>query len=289
LKGIETSDLCPEIKSIYFSNKKTYYSWLKNNFCNGYSTSMINRSFDLFSLFENRHYKPKEILLLIEQNQLEIQFTLKSFRNWLNFCEKYEYLSDQVIDRYRNKIKLVSKYSVDTYIPSKTEIEISLNIIQNKYQREFYLMYKFILESGCRFTEFKKFILEFDNLKLEICDLVSIYRLFYIRGSKSSFYLFSSNETLLELKSLLLTINIETLNNFLIMIQRNKEIVNLKYLRKYQFTLLIKNDVNLEIANFIQGRTSKNVGFNHYLAKKELALKEFSKLYKYLNLDIYYE
>ena len=51
-----------------------------------------------------------------------------------------------------------------------------------------------------------------------------------------------------------------------------------KYLRKYQFTQMIKSGVNFEIANFIQGRASKNIGFNHYLAKKEIALKEYKKI-----------
>ncbi len=41
---------------------------------------------------------------------------------------------------------------------------------------------------------------------------------------------------------------------------------------------MVKAGVEFEIANFIQGRTSKNIGFNHYLAKKEIALKEYKKL-----------
>ena len=213
MKGIETSDLCPEIKSIYFSHKNSYYSWLKNNFCKGCSTSMINRSFDLFSLFENRYYKPKEILLLIEQNNLEIQFTLKSFRNWLNFCEKYEYLSDQVIDLYRNKIKLISTNSIDTYIPTDFEIQNSLSVLKNNYDLEYYLMYKLILESGCRFTEFRKFTLEFDTEKLEFHDLIYTYSLFHLRGSKSSFYLFFTKETFIQLKPLISSINTDKLIN----------------------------------------------------------------------------
>lgn len=52
----------------------------------------------------------------------------------------------------------------------------------------------------------------------------------------------------------------------------------MKYTRKYSFTKMIQNDVNFEMANFIQGRVSKNLGFNHYLAKKEIAIKEYRKI-----------
>ncbi len=58
---------------------------------------------------------------------------------------------------------------------------------------------------------------------------------------------------------------------------RHKEIINLKYLRKYNFNLLVTSGVSIEIANYIQGRASKNVGFNHYLAKKDIAVKEYEK------------
>lgn len=36
--------------------------------------------------------------------------------------------------------------------------------------------------------------------------------------------------------------------------------------------------MDFEIANFIQGRSSKNIGFNHYLAKKEIGVKAYTKI-----------
>ncbi len=36
--------------------------------------------------------------------------------------------------------------------------------------------------------------------------------------------------------------------------------------------------IEFEIVNYIQGRISKNVGMNHYLAKKQLAMKQYKKL-----------
>ena len=41
---------------------------------------------------------------------------------------------------------------------------------------------------------------------------------------------------------------------------------------------MIKYSLEFEIANFIQGRTSKNIGFTHYLHKKEVAIKEYKKI-----------
>lgn len=60
-------------------------------------------------------------------------------------------------------------------------------------------------------------------------------------------------------------------------IKRNN-LLSLKYLRKYNFTLMIEFELNFEIANFIQGRASQNIGFNHYLAKKKLAITEYEKI-----------
>jgi intergrase/recombinase len=51
----------------------------------------------------------------------------------------------------------------------------------------------------------------------------------------------------------------------------------MKYYRKYAFTLMIDCEIDMEIANYIQGRVSSNIGVNHYLAKKQIAIKEYKK------------
>lgn len=47
-----------------------------------------------------------------------------------------------------------------------------------------------------------------------------------------------------------------------------KGLLRLNYTRKYSFTRIIQADISFEMANFIQGRFSSNMGFIYYLAKK---------------------
>ena len=56
--------------------------------------------------------------------------------------------------------------------------------------------------------------------------------------------------------------------------QRYKEhepTFSLKYLRKWNYNFLLYNNVPESVADFIQGRSSKSVSANHYLAKSQQA------------------
>ena len=136
-----------------------------------------------------------------------------------------------------------------------------------------------MIESGCRYTEVVEMVINFEEKNIEVYDeKIVLYRNFYLRGKKSSYYLFMSFKTYTQLLLELENITYSLLRSFQNIISHRKDIISLKYLRKYQFTLLIKAGIDFEVANFIQGRTSQNIGFNHYLAKKEIALKEYKKI-----------
>ena len=136
-----------------------------------------------------------------------------------------------------------------------------------------------LLESGSRFTELVDLVINFDESKLEKENKIILYRNFYLRGNKSSYYLFFQEKTFKEFLKIRSKITSESyLESFRDRIMRNKSIVSSKYLRKYNFTLMVEAQIPFEIANFIQGRASKNVGFNHYLAKRDLAVKEYKKI-----------
>jgi intergrase/recombinase len=182
-----------------------------------------------------------------------------SLRVLINYCEDKEFLEDDLILKLRNKIKLSISTNIDTYVPMLKHIKKSLDILsRSSYD---HILYSLILESGCRPSELKEMIITFDVLKIEVVNEIVIYRNFYLRNSKNSFYLFFTKKTFDKFLDCNFTVNI--FNSFKERILRNKNIINLKYLRKYQFTLLIKAGVSFEIANFIQGRSSNNIGFNH--------------------------
>jgi intergrase/recombinase len=121
-------------------------------------------------------------------------------------------------------------------------------------------------------------ISNFEKSKIEYVDDIVVYRLFHIRGSKQAYYLFFTKETfdlfISNFESIKL-LNVESLKTY---IKRSK-LISMKYLRKYSFTLMLNCDISFEIANFIQGRVSQDIGFNHYLAKKEIAVKEYLKIF----------
>ncbi|MEC8339806.1 MAG: integrase [Nanoarchaeota archaeon] len=199
-----------------------------------------------------------------------------ALRNFLNYCEEYEYLEIDLINKIRSKVKVTEKSNIDTYIPSKEEIKNFKNRV-HKYNNIDYIFLKILLESGLRVTEGQEFVKNIDVSKFEIYDNVVVYSLYHLRGSKNAYYVFLSFDTyklIIDNIKKLKVFNVEKLKTW---IKRNK-LIPLKYTRKYNFTMLIKANINLEVANFIQGRVSKNVGFNHYLAKKEVAVKEYKML-----------
>ena len=125
------------------------------------------------------------------------------------------------------------------------------------------------------FIQFQYFVNTFEVDKFEVVDQVVVYPLYYLRGTKNSYYLFISKSLFDKIvDSNLKEFNVEKLKTWI----KRHNLIPLKYTHKYNFTKLIKNDVSFEIANFIQGRISSNIGFNHYLAKKEIALREYRKI-----------
>jgi intergrase/recombinase len=188
-------------------------------------------------------------------------------------------IDENILFKLRKKIKLNIVSNIDTYVPCDIELNNSLLLI-NKLKKEFNVFYKLILESGCRPAELCEMLLNFDPKNIEYADNIVVYRNFYLRKSKNSFYLFFTKETFDKLLHLELSnFNQTYYNSFKERIVRDKSIISLKYLQKYQFTQMIGCGVEFSITNFIQGRSSKDIGFNHYLAKKELALKKYEKIF----------
>jgi len=178
----------------------------------------------------------------------------------------------------KNKVKVRGRSNIDTYVPNYLEISSMLKAIKQYDILSSYIVLKVFLDTGLRGTEVQYFLSNFFDKDIELHDNdVETIKLFYQRNTKNSYYIFMSRETLN-----LITLHLRALRKFNIEklkvhIKRNK-LLPLKYMRKYHFTKMIKCGVNMDMANFIQGRASQNIGFNHYLEKKELAVKEYRKL-----------
>ncbi|MCA9496680.1 MAG: hypothetical protein KC589_07060 [Nanoarchaeota archaeon] len=233
---------------------------------------MIN-SLNKLMQFVSSADKPSDLLNIIKTKNLDLQYSVKCIRSFVIFCEENELLDFLAIHEYKDKIKNTIGVQIDTYVPQEYEIK---ELLQNTESLDNVIV-KLFLETGCRATEFYEFVKTFDVTKFNEKEGVVAYPLFFRRHNKHSYYFFMSKitfdlivENIIELK----TYSLEYLKNKI----RYHNYLALKYLRKYNFSLMVSCGVNFELANYIQGRSNKDVGFTHYLAKKELAIKEYAKV-----------
>lgn len=199
-----------------------------------------------------------------------------ALRNLFNFFEEYEILDENLLLKLKSKIRITERSNIDHFIPSDEQIKDFLGLLKD-YDENGFLFAQILLESGLRVSEVQYFVNNLDKTKFEVIGDVVIYPLYYRRGTKNSYYMFMRKQTylqILERYNSFKGFNVEKLKTW---IKRNNQI-SLKYTRKHNFTKLIRSGISLEVANFIQGRVSSNIGFNHYLAKKEIALKEYLKI-----------
>lgn len=256
---------------MYFDQYEVWLNKLKVS--EGYRKNIRNLTKNIFS----QQFRSVIELKQIVNTEPNIKYKQLAIRNWIKFIEEYEIVPYETILEWKSKIKVNTRSNVDSFIPTERVIKDFLDKVNN-YDLGSYIFLKILLDSGLRVTEAQLFIESLDKNKFEISNNVVTYPLFHIRGTKSSFYVFISLETynlIINNFKLIKSYNVEKLKTW---IKRNN-LIPLKYTRKYNFTLLIKSGVPLEIANFIQGRASQNIGFNHYLAKKELAIKEYTKIF----------
>lgn len=268
-------DLFNKLRTTFENKKFEFINWIFENYSESYERLTINTLSKLWKLKPN---SLEEFNQLIKENKINGKSVTVSIRVYCNFLEKHSLLIDENLKFLRKNIKIIRSRGVDSFVPSKKEVDNSIQIIKENYSEEYLTLYQFLIESGCRFSELMNFILTFDNKHIEEFDKVITYRNFFIRGQKSSYYLFFKKDTYEQLIEIKDTLTKYQLERFKDRISRNKEVISVKYLRKYNFTFLIENGISFEIANFIQGRTSQNIGFNHYLAKKVVAVKEYKKL-----------
>ncbi|MFW5705147.1 MAG: hypothetical protein ACOCXG_04875 [Nanoarchaeota archaeon] len=154
------------VKSMYFLHENKFINWIENKFSRNYSRSVLAvwrkaLKFEINSVLDFKNLIGKKI---------GEKYGSVSFRVWLNFLEEFELLPEEIIEKSRKKIKLIKKTNVDSYIPTKIEIKESLNNINPPHLT----LYSLFLESGCRYTEFEKLVLEFDIKKVEFCGEIAI-------------------------------------------------------------------------------------------------------------------
>jgi len=274
-KGLESGDGGVELKNTYFLRREQFKDYLKSKEkTDCYIRDLLNT---LDKAFQHSINTPHELVKWFSKQKGTKKYLYLAIRNYLHFLESEELIHHDTLQYLKGKIKRDRNLEgIDSFIPDKNSIEMSLQRLKSVYPG-YEPLYRLVLESGCRYTELRDMILNFDSSRVEEWDNeIILYRNFRMKGQKSSFYMFFRKETFESVNFGDYTER--ELNHFKNIIKKNEDIVSLKYLRKYQFSCMIEAGVSFEIANFIQGRSSQNVGFNHYLAKKTIAVREYKKI-----------
>lgn len=273
----DTKSIYFELNSIYAVHAHTLEKYLLNKFNLGYAKAVINSLRKIFVTHNANSIN--EIKRLYEEKIISAKSCTVSFRVFLNYIEENDLLDITIIEKYRRLIKVNNKCGVDRYIPTTEEMKNSIEVLKTTTPKEVYLFYLFVLQTSCRYTEAEHFFLNFNKKYLEIKGEICIYSNFYIRGKKSSYYLLFTKKLYDQIENIIKGYTKEKINYILGKVQREQNIINVKYLRKYTFTLMIMNEISIEIANLISGRSQQNnVGITHYLNQKEIMAKEYQKI-----------
>ncbi len=266
-----------DVLSMYNKYKESFSEWMFTNRTKRYATSTVNECSKLFAC------DVKNILDIrreIVNNKSLPPRTNNAFRAFLNFVEEKTPISPILLNDLRVYIKGGVGEHVDKRVPTKEEILRSIQTIKRDYSNNDLMLYYFLFESGCRFEELKKVILEFDFDKFVEGDDFSYYKLFWRRGKKNSFILFFRPETIKHIVDNLKIYQDNTyLERFKDWLQDNQDIESSKYVRKFTFTEMIHtSEIDITIANLFQGRTTKgDIGEKHYLEYERLLVKWYPK------------
>ena len=207
---------------------------------------------------------------------------IRAVRNLFNFYESQGLASKEWLDLLRMNIPK-DEVGLDLWIPSEEEIIDSLKALSKaKNCRVYFVLFNLILDSGLRISEATKFLNSFKG-EVEKQDGFYIASLGYLRRSKTAYYAFFTEYTFKLLNSLDTKLSYKTArNSYKIRKRTGKQIVRLKYLRKFAFDKMISLEVPESVADFIQGRTPKTIGARHYMKLKRKAIQFYPRYAAYL-------
>lgn len=263
--------------SIYEKNSHIFEKFVQDKFSHGHSQAMILAIRKIFITYKARSVQ--DIKNILNSDKLSKKAGSVAYRGFLNFIEEQSLLDIDLIDRFRRQIKVHNPKGIDKFIPNNEHITTIIKYLKENLDKKFLLIFRFMIETSCRYTEAVEFFKSYEEKYLEIKGDVCCYSNFYIRGKKSSFYLLFTKSLYDELKPYLGVIKECNMENLKRRCQRDENLIALKYTRKYSFTTMMMSEIPLEIADMISGRSQKgNVGITHYLNQKELMLKHYQKV-----------
>ena len=101
----------------------------------------------------------------------------------------------------------------------------------------------------------------------------------YLRHNKNSYFCYLPLDICNQLSTNHKLLSISSLEQEI----KRKNLIPIKYCRKWFYTKCIELGIPESIADYYQGRTARGVGNNHYLSRQLLADQNYSKMVSFLN------
>lgn len=254
---------------IDFTHIHEFYSWIdtKDN-----TPEHLERlkSYYKKHFNEKSFNSPVELFNYIHNKERDINNITKCARVYLNFCEFFDKLPSETIAKYRVVLKL-KKHHKDFYVPSNDDIIKGYCSVKSNSSLE--LLYLILATSGIRYSEAIEFLSTYDPTRFVINSKYISYNVSDLRHTKNINNIYLPLFVYKKLRRLS-----NTKQSLRQRYNERKVGFSFKYLRKWQYNFLIYNNMPESVADFIQGRASKSIGANHYLARSQQADFWYSKV-----------
>lgn len=177
---------------------------------------------------------------------------------------------------YREVLKF-KKTKPDLNVPSDDKVRDVINRLHEPY-RTFGMLLAY---SGLRLTESLELVTHLDSNRMIERGDVTVYPLGMMRGSKNAFYSYMPTWLAEKLD------NLDGLSSYKETGKKFRQAgLPAKYLRKWNYNMLVRAGVDMMIAEFIQGRAFRIVGGTNYLGAMERGAEAYAKALPFASLHL---
>ena len=194
----------------------------------------------------------------------------KASRHYVIAIANYLMYSKEVGSIYRPYREVIrfEKTRPDLNIPSDQRVSKLLTDLPHPYN----ILGQLLAYSGLRLTESPELVTHLESSRMIDRGEVTVYPLGMMRGSKNAFYAYMPTWLAEKLD------NLDGLSSYK---ETGKKFrlagLPAKYLRKWNYNMLVRAGVDMMIAEFIQGRAFRFVGGTNYLGAMERACEAYGK------------
>ncbi len=254
--------------SIDFDNFDEFSKWVKTK-CSHTHTNRLKAYFRKH-LRGRTFESPLELYTYILDKKKGISNIVKTARVYLNYCEIFDKLPSEVVNKYRSMLKVKSSKK-DFFVPADKDVVKTYKMVTNCSSLA--MVYLILTTAGIRYVECLEFLKTFEKSKFKLHKNFVSYNVSDLRQTKNINNIYLPLFVYKKLRRVG-----DTYNALRVKYNGKKPPFSLKYLRKWQYNFLLFHSVPESVADFIQGRSSRSISANHYLARSQQAAFWYGKV-----------